>query len=93
MYFNTAVESLHNEILLNGILISWAIVLTSLAAVKSASNSSLRIVNESLFIGVNLDFANTKLQISLPLLIAFYRPLLRMLFLMHQQIYTVLQDL
>ena len=45
--------------------------MTSLAAIKSASNSSFGIVNESLFIGVNLDFANKKLQITLPLLILF----------------------
>ena len=70
-YFNTVVESLHNEILLIGVLISWTIVLTSLAAIKAASNSSLGIVNEGLFIGVNLDFANTKLQLTLPLLIVF----------------------
>ena len=71
MYFNTVVESLHKEILLTGILISWTIVLTSLAAIKAASNSSLGIVNEGLFIRVNLDFANTKLQLTLPLLIVF----------------------
>ena len=71
MYFNTVVESLHNEILLTVILISWAIVLTSLAAIKAASNSSLGIVNEGLFTGVNLYFANTKLQLTLPLLIVF----------------------
>ena len=71
MYFNTVVESLHNEILLTVILISWTIVLTSLAAIKAASNSSLGIVNEGLFIGVNLDFVNTKLQLTLPLLIVF----------------------
>ena len=70
-YFNTVVESLHNEILLIGVLISWTIVLTSLAAIKAASDSSLGIVNEGLFIGVDLDFANTKLQLTLPLLIVF----------------------
>ena len=69
MYFNTVVESLYNGILLTGILISWTIVLKRLATIKAASNSSLRIVNEGLFIGVNLDFANTKLQLTL--LIAF----------------------
>ena len=71
MYFNTVVESLHNKILLTGILISWTIVLTSLAAVKAASNSSLGIVTEGLFIGVDLYFANTKLQLTLLLLIVF----------------------
>ena len=70
-YFNTVVESLHNKILLTVILISWTIDLTSLAAIKAASNSSLGIVNEGLFIGVNLDFANIKLQLILPLLIVF----------------------
>ena len=67
MYFNTVAESLLNLILLTVILISWAIVLTSLAGIKAASNSSLGIVNEGLFIGVNHDFANTKLQLKLPL--------------------------
>ena len=71
MYFNAVVESLQNKILLTGILISWTIVLASLAAIKAASNWSLEIVNESLFIGVNLYFAKTKLQLALPLVIVF----------------------
>ena len=71
MYFNTVAESLHNEIFLTVIFISWKIVLTSLAAIKAASNSNLGIVNEGLFIGVNLDFADTKLQLTLPLFIVF----------------------
>ena len=45
--------------------------MASLAAIKVGSSSSLGIVNEGLFIGVNLDFANTKLQLTLPLLIVF----------------------
>ena len=68
---NTVVESLHNDILLTSILISWTIVLTSLAAIKAASDSSLGILNEGLFIGVNLDFASTKLQLTSSLLIVF----------------------
>ena len=52
-------------------LCSLDLLLTSLAAIKAASNSSLGIVNGDLFIGVNLDFANTKLQLTLPLLIVF----------------------
>ena len=54
MYFNIVVESLLNEILLTGILINWAIVLTSLAAIKTASNSSSEIVNECLLLGLVL---------------------------------------
>ena len=71
MYFNTVVESLYKEILLTGILVSWTISFTSLAAIKAASNSSLRIVNEGLLIGVNLNFANSELQFILPLVIIF----------------------
>ena len=67
--------------------------MTSLAAVKAASNSSLRIVNEGLFIGVNLDFANTKLQLTLPLLIVFIFATTLYAFLMHQQVCPVVQDL
>ena len=71
MYFNTVAESLYKDILLTGILVSWTISFTSLAAIKAASNSSLRIVNEGLFIGVNLNFANSKLQFILSLVIIF----------------------